>query len=103
MNLLPLTQDVTFWAVLDSDKNGDPTYKAPVSIKARFVEKDGIFTDENGNDHKTEFIIYSTTLIPKRSMVVLVIDVSAAPIEGSRIVFTNVNNPSLTSLKKHVA
>ena len=102
MSLLPLTQDVTFWATNGSDANGDPIYKPPSSIKARWVRKDGVFTDNKGNDHKTEYAIYATVYIPKRSMVVLAIDVSLTPINGSRLVFSSIENPSMTNLKKYV-
>jgi len=103
MSLLPLTQDVTFWTAGASDVNGSPSFSAPVSIKARWARKDGIATDDKGDDQKTEFVIYATVLIPKRARVVLGVDVSATPPSGSRIVMSNVDNPSLTNLIQHKA
>lgn len=103
MNLLPLTQDITYWTITGVDGNNSPTWAAGVKIKSRWVRKDGIFTDSNGDSHKVEFSIYTAVLIPKRSMVVLEDQNGvAAPIAGAREVMTTIENPSLTSLIKHV-
>ena len=104
VSLFSLPQDVTYWGIASVDVNGDPTFNAGIKVKARFKEKDGIFTDEQGDDHKVEFLVYSETLIPKRSMIVLEDkDGVATPTKGARIVRNAISNKSMSTLKKMIA
>jgi hypothetical protein len=103
MSLLPLTQIATYWTINSVDGNNTKTWNAGIALKVRWVIEDGVIKDERGNDQKTEWIVYATTLIPKRSMVVLEdLDGTLTPPDGARELVDNVNNPSLTNLKKHV-
>lgn len=103
MSLLPLTQVVTYWTINSVDGNNTKTWNAGIVLKSRWVKQDGVIKDPQGNDQNTEWIIYSTTLIPKRSMVVLEdLDGVLTPPQNARELFDNINNPSLTNLKKHV-
>ena len=71
MTSFSLPQTITYWTSSGIDANGDPSWNAPVNVAARWMRKDGIITGEKGTDQKFEYIVYSETLIPKRSMVVL--------------------------------
>lgn len=103
MGAVTLNQDVTYWVAGAADVNGSPTFAAAVTVKGRWARKDGIATDENGNDQKTELVIYTAVLIPKRSRIVLGVDVSATPPAGSRIIMDISDNPSMTDLVRHKA
>lgn len=104
MSWLGLPQTATYWQRSgNTDVNGDPSYDAGVAVAVRWKRKDGIVTDEKGNDQKTEFIVYSETLIPKRSMVVLSdVTPAATPTSGARIVMDTIENPSMDNLHKMV-
>lgn len=103
MSLIRLTQDITYWTSAGSDSNGGLSYNSPVTVKGKWVKKDGLVTNEQGDNQKTEFIIYSKTLIPKRSMVVLGVDTSATPSNGARMIESNIDNPSITKVYWHAA
>lgn len=94
-------QDVTYWSIANSDVNGDPTYNVGVNIQARWTKKDGIFTDEKGDDHKFSFVIHSDILIPKRSMIVLEDqDGIATPVTGAKKVIDTSVNPGMSDRKR---
>jgi hypothetical protein len=98
-----LPQTVTYWLQSATDGNGDASYSAGVAVKARWKTMDGIFTDENGDDHKITNVVYSETLIPKRSMVALEdLDGQATPSDNSREVLNVIDNPSMNTLNKMV-
>lgn len=100
--MIRLPQTVTYWTT-SSDENGDKTFSAGIAVAARWKEVDGVFTDENGNDHKVVWHVYSNTLIPKRSLVVLSdMDGVATPPSGARTVLNAINNPSMNTTKKMV-
>ena len=103
MSFLDLTQVATIWGTSAIDGNGDPTYSVGVKIAARWTDQDGIITDDNGDDHKTQYVVYADQVIPKRTMVALG-DFSgqASPINGSRKVMFSISNPSMTDLVKHL-
>ena len=104
MSNFDLPQDVTYWKPSTVDGYGDPTFSAGVRVDARWVRKDGVFTDEKGDDHKTQYIIYADVLIPKRSMVALVdLDGVASPPSGARKIFSNIEHPSSIDLVKHLS
>lgn len=103
MSLLKMKQKITYWTVADSDVNSSLSWNAGITIKARWVRKDGIITDDKGNDRKTEFIVYAKVLIPKRSMVVLEDQEGVAePPDGARKIMGLIDNPSMTKIIKHV-
>lgn len=103
MTMIPLTQEATYWTVASVDGNGTKTYSAATLVPCRWVEKDGIVRNENGEDQKTEFRLYAETEIPKRSLVVFT-DASElpSPPDTAREVIELKNNPSMTSLKLHL-
>lgn len=102
MSLIKLNQDITYWTSAGSDKYGALSYASPVTVQGKWIRQDGLITDLPGDDQKTEFIIYSKTLIPKRSMVLLGTSVSATPITGSREIMDLIVNTSLTTTYWHV-
>ena len=103
MSMLPLTQSVTFWEVSGVDGNSAVTFSTGVRLPARWVRKDGVARSDKGDDIKTEFIIYTNTEIPKRSMVVLS-DMGgvALPPSSARQVVAIVDNVSISNLVKHL-
>ena len=95
-------QDITYWIRGDNDGNNAITWNPAITIGARWVRKDGIATDEFGRDQKTTHVVYTTTLIPKRSMIFLGVVKDATPTEGSRTVLDTFENPSMTDEVKMV-
>ncbi len=94
-------QDVTYWSIASTDDNGDPTFNVGINIKARWTRKDGVFTDDKGDDHKFSFVIHSDILIPKRSLVVLEDQNGvAAPITGAKKVIDTSENPGMSDRKR---
>lgn len=107
MTSFSLPQMITYWTSSGIDANGDPSWNAPVNVAARWMRKDGIITGEKGTDQKFEYIVYSETLIPKRSMVVLAElvvddDGNATPTDAAKVVLATTDNPSYTNLVKMV-
>ena len=101
--MLPMRQKITYWTMSNSDADSSQEWNAGVTIKTRWVKKDGIITDDKGNDKKTQYIIYAKSLIPKRSMVVLEDQEGVAtPPDGARKMLGTIENPSMTNLIKHV-
>lgn len=104
MSNFSLPQSVTYWKPSAVDGNGDPTFAAGVAVAARWARKDGVFTDSKGDDHKTQYIIYADTVIPKRSIVALEdLDGVATPPDGARKIFHNIESPSCIDLVKHLS
>lgn len=104
MNLLPLTQKVTYWTQTSSDGNGDPAWSAGVAVSARWALQDNIVRDEKGDEQKTEFAIYCTVNIPKRAMVALGdYNGVSLPVAGSRKVMDTYHSPSISSLREVLA
>lgn len=94
-------QDVTYWSIASTDNNGDPTFNVGINLKARWTRKDGVFTDNKGDDHKFSFVIHSDTLIPKRSLVVLENQNGVAiPITGAKKVIDTSENPGMSDRKR---
>lgn len=103
MSMLPLNQAVTYWSVASVDSAGDPTYDIGVLLPCRWVQKDGLVTNNQGDDQKTEYIVYTECLIPKRSLAVLEdLENVATPPDGARKIMGITNNPSMSTLIKHV-
>ena len=97
------TQNITYWASAGSDQYGGLSYDAPITIKGTWIKKDGVVDDQQGTSQKTEYVIYSATLIPKRSRVVLGTSLDATPPDGSRKIMDNLDNPTNTNIHWHVA
>ncbi len=103
MTLLRETQEMTYWEEESVDGNGDPAFSAGVLFAGRWAKKDGIITDEKGNNRKTEYVIYSTTSIPKRAIVALSSHKGAsAPVTEAKVLAGTTINPSMTNLMKYV-
>lgn len=103
MSILPLNQDITYWTIASSNSNNVITWNAGIAIKGRWVRKDGVVKGLKGKDQKTEFVAYSTILIPKRSMIVLENqNLVATPPDGSRELVQSIENPSMTNLIKYL-
>ena len=94
-------QDVTYWSPASVNDNGDPTFNVGINVKARWTRKDGIFTDEKGDDHKVSFVIHSDTLIPKRSLLVLEDQNGVTtPPKGARKVIDTSENIGMSDRKR---
>ena len=94
-------QDVTYWTADSVDDNGDPTFNAGIRVDARWTRKDGVTTDEKGDDVKFSFVIHSDTLIPKRSLLVLEdLDGQAEPPAGARKVIDTSENIGMSDRKR---
>ena len=100
MTSLPLTQSVTYWAPTGTDGDGTITYAAGVTVPARWVRKDGIVPGAQGNDQKTELVVYATAAIPERSLVTLDGVGGATPPATARRVLSEVYNPSISNLRR---
>ena len=97
-----LTQKVTYWPTTGTNEDSEKTWGAPVTIDARYAEKDGVMINDKGEEQKTMWIIYSRIEIPKRSLVVLGENTSATPIDSARLMPDNKSNSSFTNMIKSV-
>lgn len=104
MTLLCLTEEVTYWAPVSVNSDSTVTYGAPVVVPARYARKDGIATDEKGNDQRVTWSIYTKVELKRRYYVALG-DRSgdATPPDGARKVVNTWDNLSITDLFKCVA
>ena len=97
-----LNQKITYWTTAGSDANSSQTYNTPVTIPARYAEKDGLANDDKGDEQNTKWIVYTNIEIPKRSMVVLGKDTSTTPPNKSRLMVDSKSNSSFTNMIKSV-
>lgn len=103
MSNFTLPQKVTYWDVLSVDGDNIITYSPGIAVAARWMRKDGTTTDENGREQKTTHLVYSRTLIEKRTKVALSdLDGTAAPPSDAREVIDNLQNPSMSDMHKMV-
>lgn len=104
MTLMRLSQVITYWAPGANDVNGEPTWAAGVKAAARWANQDDVVTDENGNNQKAEYAIYTTAMIPKRSMIALADHNGVAtPVDGARKVIATYYSPSISDLHEYLA
>ena len=97
-----LSQKVTYWTVSGVNENSEKSYNSPVTVSARYAEKDGVTTDEKGDTVKTMWIIYTKQEIPKRSLVVLGSNSDLTPPKAARMMIDSKSNSSFTPMIKSV-
>ena len=101
MSLIKFNQKITFWATTGIDENSAVTYAPPITIIGKWTLRDGIMTNAKGEEQKTSFVVLAKVLIPKRSKVFLGVSDSVTPIDGSREIQGNIDNPSITKKYWH--
>lgn len=100
--LLDLTQPITYWTPASVDGNGDKTFSTGEMVLARWIRMDGLVTNSNGDDQKTEYIVYADQALPKRAIVALEdLEGETSPPDGARQVMEISENPSMTDFVKH--
>lgn len=74
-----LTDTITYWLKSGVNLEGNPTWGSPVTISARWLERDDLYVDTNGIERRSTTQIYSTTKLPIGTRVYLGTSVSASP------------------------
>lgn len=74
-----LTDSVTYWLKSGVNLEGNPTWGSPVTVSARWIERDDIFVDTNGRERRSTTQIYCETKLPIGTRVYLGTSLSGFP------------------------
>ena len=74
-----LTDTITYWLKSGVNLEGNPTWGNPVTISARWIERDDLYVDTNGKERRSTTQIYTTTKLPIGTRVYLGTSVLVSP------------------------
>ena len=101
MSDFPLPQEITYWPISGKSLAGDPTFGVGVKIPARWVRKNGIVKDLNGDDQKYNLVVYAETrLAPRLFLALGDFEGAASPDNSARQIIMTHDNPSSIDLYK---
>jgi len=56
-----LRESITYWAPSGVDNFGDPSFAAPVTIKAKWEDRAELFIDAEGRETRSKSVVYVDT------------------------------------------
>ena len=56
-----LREDITYWEIAGVDNFGDPSFSAPVTLKAKWEDRTELFIDADGRETRSRSVVYVDT------------------------------------------